>query len=306
VGKVTSFINFKGGVGKTTVAVNVAACLATSVHNKRVLLIDLDAQSNASIWLLGQDHWSRLNTSKKLSNTAYGLFSGNLSESVKIVPYQNARTKSFLPDLSLIPASFHMVGLEDRIFKQQGMYRLADKYRKWDEYLYLKEPLERLREEFDHVIIDCPPNLYNVTRNALCHSDYIIVPCIPDSLSTMGLRLLLRELESIVRPLAKAGKIERTPVVLGVVLTKFKAPLTEHRQGIDRIASALKDFREKESNLLFNGCSTVFEEQPIREYVAHLEAVQSYQPLCLFGPLTKAYSDVQALTQTLLDTMEIS
>lgn len=302
-GKVISIINFKGGVGKTTLSVNLAACLAHE-FNKISLLADLDPQSNSSIWLLGEARWRVINTAENIKRTGFSLFSKEMSNDYFISPYTDPKTDNWLPDLWLLPASFYMIKLEDKIFREQGMQKIAGRYKHFDEYQYLARHVDKLRKRFDFTIVDCPPNLYNVTRNALCHSDYILIPCTPDSLSTMGLRLLLHEMENVVDQPTKRKSLKRTPTVLGVVITRYRPQLKEHQQGVDTLASALDSFRTESSGLLVTGRTSLFEQHPIREYVAHSEAVQHGQPLCLYQPNSKAYSDVKAVTQAILDSME--
>ncbi len=75
---IVSMVNFKGGVGKTTLSVNIAACLAQEFA-QRVLLVDLDAQANASVWLLGPEKWRSVSGPDMLNRTSYGFFTGKLS-----------------------------------------------------------------------------------------------------------------------------------------------------------------------------------------------------------------------------------
>lgn len=304
MGKVLSMINFKGGVGKTTLSVNVAACLAAPGHGKKVLLIDLDPQSNSSIWLLGQKKWKLLNKREEIKNTSYSLFFGKFDFASIKTPYDSPATNNWLPFLKVLPASFHMVKLEDKIFTITGMRKLDGSYKKWEEYQFLEKHLGALKEKYDYIIIDCPPNVYTVTRNALCYSDYIVVPSTPDSLSTMGLRLLLHELDNVVKPLVAAQVLSCVPQVLGVVIMRLKPILTEHKTGVQVMAAALDFFKRSETSLLFDRNTTVYERQPVKDYVAHQEAVKASRPLCLNGPETKAYADIVSVTKALLASME--
>ncbi|MGO9568069.1 MAG: ParA family protein [Desulfomonilaceae bacterium] len=214
-GKIISVMNFKGGVGKTTLSVNLAACLAKE-YEKKTLLIDLDPQSNASIWLLGQPKWKVINKRENIQKTALSLFTDKFQFDNVLVPFDHPMSGNNLPLLGLLPASFHMIDLESAIFREQVKRQVDHKYRNGNEYRYLGKNRKTLTNKFDYVIIDCPPNLYNVTKNALFHSDYILIPCIPNALSSMGLKLLLNHLERIVRPFAP--KMAEMPVVLGVVI----------------------------------------------------------------------------------------
>ena len=300
-GKIISVINFKGGVGKTTLAVNLAACLAQE-YKRKTLLVDLDPQSNASIWLLGEPKWKLVNKRESIGKTAYNLFAKQFDPACCIAPYTDSQT-NWLPELFILPASFHMITLEDKIFREQGMKRIAGTYKNRDEYRYLSRHTELLRTQFDYTIIDSPPNLYNVTRNSLCHSDYIIIPCVPDTLSTMGLKLLVHQLENIIGPLVKAKELTVLPRILGVVISRFRPTFNEHQLGLETMKSVLASIR-KNKRLLVNGDTRIFENEPIRDYIAHAEAVQDCQPLCLHNPSSKAYSDIKAATQAIFEAME--
>jgi chromosome partitioning protein len=301
-GKIISVMNFKGGVGKTTLSVNFAACLAKE-YGKEALLVDLDPQSNASIWLLGEPKWKVINKRENIDRTAVSLFKNKFNRDHILTPFDNPMSRDHLPRLSVLPASFHMIELESAIFKEQVKLQVDQKYKNGSEYRYLGKVRKTLNKEFDYVIIDCPPNLYNVTRNALFHSDYILIPCIPNALSSMGLKLLLNHLEKIIQPFA--AKMEKKPQVLGVAVTRYDSRLKDHSLGIKAIESAFRSFREENPNsVIVNGRTTVFHEYPIRDYAAHSEAVQNHQPVGLYQELSKAYSDVKANTQALIEAME--
>ena len=130
-GKIISLVNFKGGVGKTTLTVNVAACLAKE-HGNKVLIVDLDPQSNSSIWLLGPARWSSINKRENMKKTTAAMFYGTAKEDIFITPFADAMD-NFLPELYLCPASFHMINLESTILQFCNKRRLDGKYRDGDE-----------------------------------------------------------------------------------------------------------------------------------------------------------------------------
>lgn len=295
--KTISIINFKGGVGKTTLAVNIAACLACDFQ-KRVLLVDLDAQANASIWLLGAHKWTAVAGRKNMNNTSFGLFTNRISFYPLEEPFDDPSSKgSYLPGFFLVPSSYHLIKLEDMIRKARDRALVDQRYVEASEFRYLTRSVKRVRDRFDFVIYDTPPNLYSVTKNAIYSSDFLVIPCIPDTLSTFGLKLLIYEANRIVR------KLKKTPVLLGVILSK-KKNVKEHEFGVNGIHASVAHFVNKTDVSIVDEKTAVFDEYPVRERTAHAEAVSDGRPLCLYAPTSEAYRDVQTVTNEMLKAME--
>ncbi|MBQ9793794.1 MAG: ParA family protein [Clostridia bacterium] len=159
--RILCFANQKGGVGKTTSAVNVAACLARA--GKKVLLVDADPQGNAT---------SGIGVSKReLESTVYDVLIGEKTVEETVV-------ETSAKNLFLLPSGIDLVGAE---------LELADEPRR--EYR-LKDALEQVREEYDYIIIDCPPALGLVTINTLVASDGVIIPLLCEYYSLEGLTQL--------------------------------------------------------------------------------------------------------------------
>lgn len=147
MGKIISFSNQKGGVGKTTSAVNVAASLGILGH--KVLLIDLDPQGNAT---------SGVGISKKaLKNSIHDVLVGNISAAEAIIQTE-------FENLSIIPAHISLAGAEYNLYQGNGAERV------------MKNALEPVKDNYDYIIIDCPPSLSMLTVNAMVASDGIIIP----------------------------------------------------------------------------------------------------------------------------------
>ena len=160
--KVISFANQKGGVGKTTTAINIAASLATI--KKRVLLIDIDSQGNAGTGL------GFVRASHKQS--VYGVLMGTATIAENILT-------TAIPNLHLLPASAKLAGAElDMLDLENREYRL-------------REAIKSIENNYDYVLIDCPPALGMLTINALSASDYVIIPLQCEFFALEGVQQLL-------------------------------------------------------------------------------------------------------------------
>jgi chromosome partitioning protein len=179
-----SFINYKGGVGKTSLIVNAAAALAKM--GKRVLLFDLDTQSNASIWLLRLDRWNKINSTG--DGSIYSIFDPGKTHIREIVVkdvVEGKASEKLLPGLDLVPTSFNLVDLE-------GEYT-GDPKR--PAYLVFCEQVAALEPNYDYIFFDCPPNLLRAAQCGVFASNEIYVPSNPDALSLIGFTLLVDKLQ---------------------------------------------------------------------------------------------------------------
>lgn len=178
--------NQKGGVGKTTTAVNLAACLA--VMERQVLLVDCDPQANASSGLgFYQD---------REGPSLYNVF----FDPGAVV---GAVCKTDLPFLSMLPASTDMVGLEIELIEKLGR-----------EY-FLSEALAGVKDRFDYIIMDCPPSLGLITVNALCAAKELLIPLQCEYYALEGIAQLMRTYNIVKKRLNPELEIA------GVVLTMY-------------------------------------------------------------------------------------
>ncbi|MDO8545305.1 MAG: AAA family ATPase [Opitutaceae bacterium] len=178
-----SFLNYKGGVGKTSLIINTAAALAKM--GKRVLLFDFDTQSNASIWLLKLDRWNKINASGE--GAIYSIFEPGKAQVKDLVIKDVLEGKSgekLLPGLDLVPTTFNLVDLENEYNGDP----------KRPPFLVFYEQVQPLEAQYDFILFDCPPNILRASQCGVFTSNEIYVPANPDALSLIGFTLLTEKL----------------------------------------------------------------------------------------------------------------
>jgi chromosome partitioning protein len=244
---VVSTINLKGGVGKTTISVALAETLA-SEFCKKVLLIDLDPQTSATIMLIGEERWMELNKSE---HTLARLFKDALEPGHKQFDFEATLQKrvsnvSGLVTLDLLPASPDMFDVQEILAARQieisSGFSAFDLFFapwwRWPGFFQklqpsketMTQPIELLEEaiggkiaDYDIVIIDCPPNLGTIPMNGLYMSDAYIIPTVPDHLSTYGIPQLVDRVHRFT------GRSQRRISLLGIVISKFQNSSKVHQ-----------------------------------------------------------------------------
>ena len=205
MGRIIAIANQKGGVGKTTTAVNLAAAL--SRKGKRVLLVDLDPQGNAT---------SGLGVSKKQENTVYDLL-------VNDQPTERCIRKGVYETLDLVPSTVDLAGAEIEMLDLER-----------HEYV-LKKKLRFVTDKYDVILIDCPPSLNLLTVNALTTADSVLVPIQCEFYAMEGLTQLTFTIQLVQKKLNPSLKME------GVVFTMYDARTNLSEQVVESVRSYLKD-----------------------------------------------------------------
>jgi chromosome partitioning protein len=208
-----SFINYKGGVGKTSLIVNTAAALAKM--GKRVLLFDLDTQSNASIWLLKLERWNKINATGE--GSIYSIFDPGKAHIKDLVIKDVVEGKAgekLLPGLDLVPTTFNLVDLEAEFTGDP----------KRPAYLVFCEQVAMLEPNYDFILFDCPPNILRASQCGVFTSNEIYVPSNPDALSLIGFTLLVDKLQKFHAISASFRKASMGPpaAVQGLVFNSIR------------------------------------------------------------------------------------
>ena len=185
MGKVISIANQKGGVGKTTTAVNLSACLAQK--NKKVLLVDIDPQGNATSGLGVEGHEGK---------SVYDVI-------INEVEMKETLRETMLKKLYVCPANIDLAGAEVELVSMVSRETR------------LKDAIDSVRDDFDYIIIDCPPSLGLITLNAFTASDSVLVPIQCEYYALEGLGQLINTIKLVQKHLNKTLEIE------GVVLTMY-------------------------------------------------------------------------------------
>lgn len=234
--KVVSFINYKGGVGKTTSSYHIACSLAGH-HKKRVLLIDIDPQTNLTFLCAPVDDWRKQKESVGTIAKLYQRWQKKLPlESKRFIWRSPIKVvgNHRIDGLDLVPCDIDLIGEDIGGGYLAGTFPSLESLKKNSEIFlrerdFLKTLIREVEDKYDYVIIDCPPNLYLMTQNALTASDWYVITAIPDHLSTIGLSILRDKVERIGKLVESAktfaGQATKTQSVAalgGVIFVKVR------------------------------------------------------------------------------------
>ena len=257
MGKIISLVNQKGGVGKTTTSINLSASLA--VLGKKVLLIDLDPQGNTT--------------------TGVGINKGDIERSIYDVlirkcSIKEAIIKTDFDNLYLLAGTINLAGLEidfDELKKQEGKFVKGEQLR-----LHLNE----IKDDYDYIIIDCPPALSLITTNALTASNSVIIPVQCEFFALEGITQLLKTIMLAQKTLNPTLDIE------GVLLTMLDS---RTNLGFEVVEDIRKFFKEKVYNTI------------IPRLVRLTEAPSHGEPIIVYDPKSRGAEAYMNLAKEVID-----
>ena len=280
--KVVSFINYKGGVGKTTSAYHVACSLAQH-YRQRVLMIDIDPQTNLTFLCADIDQWERRKNRTGTIKNLYDRYVNGVTLDVRRFIWNDVVVVGRNPirGLDLIPCDIDLLG-EDIGGSQvvgtfptmQALQQNAQRYMR--EMSFLRRVIDDTEDRYQWVIIDCPPNLYLMTQNALHASDYYVVTAIPDHLSTIGLNILTNKVSRIGDTVSHASTLAglteaRSVAELGAIV------FVKVRLGGSRITTTHETTMRAISQLPFAATKVV--QKYTTELIGYGEAAENQVPV---------------------------
>jgi chromosome partitioning protein len=230
---VTSVINLKGGVGKTTITLALAHFLALE-HGKRVLVIDLDPQTNATVCLITEAEWKQRD---ETGRTLYQLFADQVKGTRRFdaddaIVRDVSNVGAGVKGLDLLPSSLRLIKVQDHVTQITDLETYEH-----GPIFALRDALTEFLPYYDHVLIDCPPSLGVVTLNGLAISDSYIIPVVPDTLSILGIPPILDRVEHF-------GRCTRRNIrALGIVISKLRAQTLLHTEVTRRLRDDFVDRR---------------------------------------------------------------
>lgn len=245
MGKIISIINQKGGVGKTTTAVNLAAFLADKGY--KTMLVDADSQGNTT---------SGLSKDVEFEETLYDVLLNDVS-------IEEAVVKTDIKKLSILPASIDLAGAEIEMVSMEKR-----------EFL-MKRKLDQVRDKYDFILIDCPPSLGLMTLNALVASQEILIPIQAEFYALEGLSQLVKTVQVVTR------KLNPGLSILGILLTMFDGRTNLSLQVADEVKKYFghKVFRTVIPRSVKLSEAPSFGE-PILTYAPKSKGAEAYKKLC--------------------------
>jgi chromosome partitioning protein len=271
---IVSFINYKGGVGKTTLSVEMACSLAYH-KNKRVLLADLDPQTNATFYLISNEKWEEW---AKENGTLREIFSAAISKPAGQFDLNKAILKNFVKhprtnevvSLDLLPSHLKLMTIDMDLAMRFGAQGLEGRR-------ILKDAFDQIKANYDYIICDCPPNLNLITQNAILASDAIMIVAMPEYLSTLGIAeiegAVRRTIDEVNCSIKGYGSVQ-APKIKGIIFNRVSTQTggTDNEKGIMQRVATKKGWE-----------GLVFEEFISRSTKMAQSAEPSRSPIAISG-----------------------
>ncbi len=295
MGLVIATVNMKGGVGKTTLTVNLAACLA-KLHGKRVLVVDLDTQISATLSMVTPQDFAKIRREKK--TIAY-----SIAKVLKPSNRYKFETKDLItPDVCWVKGLDLLAGdidIYDEFLVSEKLYEEANSNPELDfidawngfEGSLIKDILASVIDEYDFIILDCAPGYNLLTRSGIMASHFYIMPARPEPLSLVGMQLLERRISKL-REAHEGDKNCLESSLLGIAFILSGSSL--FARYYDRVMErVVQDFKEHQ----------IFQTRiPMDVNVA--KAIDSFQPVILDNPSSAGSKAFAKLSQELLTKVQ--
>jgi chromosome partitioning protein len=294
MGYVIATANMKGGVGKTTLTVNLATCLAKN-YGKRVLVLDLDTQISATLSLMSPlDFAKRRKQRLTFRYLIDDVINPDLNAKLTINDIIQANVCQ-LPGLNLLPGDIDLYDefiVSEMLHKQTvalGEQNFENVWNRFERVL-INNILKPVRDEYDFILLDCAPGYNLMTRSALAASDFYLLPAKPEPLSVVGIQLLERRIGQLKESHEQEAKINIK--MLGIVFSMCNTNLLTGRYYKQVMHRVVEDF----------GVEQICKAQiPVDINVA--KAVDSFMPAVLNAPQSAGSKAFLQLTQELLQKL---
>ncbi|OBU13570.1 ParA family protein [Morganella psychrotolerans] len=303
--EIISVINYKGGVGKTTVTANIAGELA--FRGKKVLLVDMDAQASLTFSFFSPKYWlDNIKDEKTIKKWFDQVAEGKEPDSLNTLILRPKSVNDIVKNnggvLDIISSHLGLINVDLDLATLLGganLDRIKQNYVKV--YGRLREAIRNVaKDKYDIVLIDCPPNFNIVTKNAIVASDKILIPAKPDYLSTLGIDYLKGSLDQLVREfnefIIDKSKIIN-PEIMGIVFTmitiRSQSPISAQKQFIAQVSRGdLPVFKN-----YFRDNKTLFSSAPLNRYPVALQRQTS-------EPYATIVNEIEAVTTEFIEKIE--
>ncbi|MTJ54201.1 ParA family protein [Anabaena sp. UHCC 0253] len=294
MGYIIATANMKGGVGKTTLTVNIATCLAKN-HGKKVLVLDLDSQISATLSLMSPVDFAKRRKQRKTFRYLIDEII-NPEPGAKLTIHDIIQPQVCnLPGLNLLPGDIDLYDefvVSEMLHNQSVALGEQDFETIWNRFerVLIRDILKPVKDEYDFILLDCAPGYNLMTRSALASSDFYILPAKPEPLSVVGIQLLERRIAQLKDSHEHEAKIDIK--MLGIVFSMSSANLLNGRYYKQVMHRVVEDF----------GVDKICKAQiPVDVNVA--KAVDSFMPVSLLSPNTAGSKAFMQLTQELLQKL---